>query len=318
MTDGGSAVALKEAKAEVTALEQSLFETYMHARRTGNSALTYAEYIARTQADGSLVQQRKKAIQRNRIIGLAYTLIDLMDCGWGAVQAAKDDIGQPYLQRVKSFAELMLDRCFPQAAEALVGYGFQLAMDQLTGAAAQQQVQELVKGLAGEAKTLLGLSVQSLGSLVDTLSLGHVNTDQAQVTATRGAVGGDTVPDGEVYAKDVTFDGTTMSYNQVQWFWYPQAEAACRADGVDLTQEHGIWCSDYYYRDQNPRIRRVPVRADCHYDVPSGAVGQGRAAPVPVTPEQFRKLIASERLSGYFRFVVRDGAIVTASAVYMP
>ena len=64
-----------------------------------------------------------------------------------------------------------------------------------------------------------------------------------------------------------------MTYDKLQWFWLPQAAAACAADGA---VPNGAWCTDYYYRNTNTLLRTAALTT-----ATTICAGRSRCGPRP-------------------------------------
>ncbi|WP_130508840.1 hypothetical protein [Krasilnikovia cinnamomea] len=103
----------------------------------------------------------------------------------------------------------------------------------------------------------------------------------------------------------------TITFDLVDWFEGKKAEAACKQDGV--TETANDWCTGYYYRNNNTKLRTLPVA--------SGA----KLRVVDMTPElhlvdadlaTFQK--ALDESHHLFVFDVAAGQITKADEVYTP
>ena len=62
----------------------------------------------------------------------------------------------------------------------------------------------------------------------------------------------------DVYALAKAVDTTgTVTYDEIQWFWAPQAAQKCAEDRE--APGDGSWCADYYYRNVNDRLRTAAL-----------------------------------------------------------
>jgi hypothetical protein len=84
---------------------------------------------------------------------------------------------------------------------------------------------------------------------------------------------------GTAQAKAVDTAGAgTVTYDEIQWFWAPEAAQNC---GEDRATPGGAWCTDYHCRNVNDRLAPLARPGGDHHDGPEQAaagVGYVRAA----------------------------------------
>jgi hypothetical protein len=123
------------------------------------------------------------------------------------------------------------------------------------------------------------------------------------------------VPDTQVHAKFVSLKSGMIAYNEVQWFDGKAAVRECRKDG--LKSAGAPWCLAYYYRDTNPRVRRLPVAKDvvikvCAFHVPPNADSR----LTRVTLSQLEKFEASSDPVDVVVLTIKNGEITELDEVF--
>lgn len=116
----------------------------------------------------------------------------------------------------------------------------------------------------------------------------------------------------EVYAIVTAVDQAgagSVTYDEIQWFWSPQAAQKCAEDGQDAV---GAWCTDYYYRNANTRLRTAAL-------APGVVIKLLGPAPPP-TPATLAQLAAAvgPRTDSYYSLVLLDGVVTELDQVYTP
>jgi len=120
---------------------------------------------------------------------------------------------------------------------------------------------------------------------------------------------------GEVYGfiRAVDVDQSQLTVDKVDWFWGVDAEQACTEDAVPQEAHLDGWCSIYYFRNVNPKLRVVSARPDAVITTLQGTtpVSQdlpGLADRVGSPGGEYRP----------YRILVVDGAIVELTQIYQP
>ncbi len=120
---------------------------------------------------------------------------------------------------------------------------------------------------------------------------------------------------GEVYGfiRAVDVDQSQLTLDKVDWFSGAAAEQACAADAVPQDAHLDGWCSVYYYRNVNPKLRDVSVSPDAVITTLQGTT--------PVS-DDLQTLADRAGSSGgdyhLYRSEVTDGAIVEITQIYQP
>jgi hypothetical protein len=120
---------------------------------------------------------------------------------------------------------------------------------------------------------------------------------------------------GEVYGyiRGVDVDQSQLTLDKIDWFSGAEAEQACAEDAVPQEEHLNEWCSMYYFRNVNPKLRVVSVSPDAVITTLEGNV------PVSST----LATLADEAATGLglyhpYRSVVANGAIVELTEMYQP
>jgi hypothetical protein len=120
---------------------------------------------------------------------------------------------------------------------------------------------------------------------------------------------------GEVYGfiRGVDVAQTQVTLDKVDWFWGADAEQACAVDSVSDEARLDGWCSVYYFRNVNPKLRVVSVSPDAAITTLEGTT--------PVS-EDLQALADRAGTPGGeyhpYRIIVTDGAIVALTQIYQP
>ena len=120
---------------------------------------------------------------------------------------------------------------------------------------------------------------------------------------------------GEVYGfiRGVDVAQTQVTLDKVDWFWGADAEQACAVDSVSDEARLDGWCSVYYFRNVNPKLRVVSVSPDAAITTLEGTT--------PVS-EDLQALADRAGTPGGeyhpYRINVTDGAIVALTQIYQP
>jgi hypothetical protein len=116
---------------------------------------------------------------------------------------------------------------------------------------------------------------------------------------------------GFIHAVDVA--QSQMTFDKVDWFWGADAEQACAVDNVSDERRLDGWCSVYYFRNVNPKLRVVTVHPD--------VVITSLEGTTPVSDDLQTLADRTESTSGWFRpcrVIVTDGAVVAITQIYQP
>ena len=101
--------------------------------------------------------------------------------------------------------------------------------------------------------------------------------------------------------------------DKVDWFLGTDAEQACAVDRVPDGARVNGWCSIYYFRNVNPKLRVVSVSPDAAVTTLNGS------APVSADLQALADRAATpEGEYHLYRITVTDGAIVDLTAIYQP
>lgn len=120
---------------------------------------------------------------------------------------------------------------------------------------------------------------------------------------------------GEVYGfiRGVDVARSELTLDKVDWFWGADAEQACAVDSVSDEAHLDGWCSVYYFRNVNPKLRVVSVSPDAAITTLEGTT--------PVS-EDLQALADRAGTPGGeyhpYRITVTDGAIVELTQIYQP
>jgi hypothetical protein len=120
---------------------------------------------------------------------------------------------------------------------------------------------------------------------------------------------------GEVYGfiRAVDVARSELTLDKVDWFWGADAERACAVDSVSDEAHLNGWCSVYYFRNVNRKLRVVSVSPDAVITILE-----------PTTPvnEDLQALADHAGTPGGeyypYRITVKDGAIVELTQIYQP
>jgi hypothetical protein len=120
---------------------------------------------------------------------------------------------------------------------------------------------------------------------------------------------------GEVYGfiRGVDVAQSQLTLDKVDWFRGADAEQACAVDNVPDGRRLDGWCSVYYYRNVNPKLRVVSVSPDAAITTLEGTT------PVSEDLQALADRVGS--LAGEYhpyRITVTDGAIVELTQIYQP
>ncbi len=117
---------------------------------------------------------------------------------------------------------------------------------------------------------------------------------------------------GEVYGFVTAADPATrqLTLDKIDWFTGDAAKQACAEDGVTGTDNNR--CTGWYYRNNNPALRVVPVDPDATISVLNGGV-----RPVPGDLPAVAAEIARSQHSPW-RLQVTDGQVTALEEIYLP
>ena len=120
---------------------------------------------------------------------------------------------------------------------------------------------------------------------------------------------------GQVYGfiRAVDVARSELTLDKVDWFTGADAEHACAVDGVPDQARLDGWCSVYYFRNVNPKLRVVAVSPDARITKLQGTTP---------TSEDLQTLAGRAGTPGGeyhpYRITVTDGAIVELTQIYQP
>ena len=120
---------------------------------------------------------------------------------------------------------------------------------------------------------------------------------------------------GEVYGfiRGVDVAQSQLTLDKVDWFRGADAEQACAVDGVPDGRRLDGWCSVYYYRNVNPKLRVVSVSPDAAITTLAGTT------PVSEDLQALADRVGSQAGEYHpYRITVTDGAIVELTQIYQP
>ena len=120
---------------------------------------------------------------------------------------------------------------------------------------------------------------------------------------------------GEVYGfiRGVDVAQSQLTLDKVDWFRGADAEQACAVDGVPDGRRLDGWCSVYYYRNVNPKLRVVSVSPDAVITTLAGTT------PVSEDLQSLADRVGSQAGEYHpYRITVTDGAIVELTQIYQP
>jgi hypothetical protein len=120
---------------------------------------------------------------------------------------------------------------------------------------------------------------------------------------------------GEVYGfiRAVDVDQSQLTLDKIDWFTGAAAEQACTDDAVPQEEHLNGWCSIYYFRNVNPKLRVVSVSPDAVITTLEGN------SPVGSTLATLADEAATDLgLYHPYRSVVANGAIVELTEIYQP
>jgi hypothetical protein len=120
----------------------------------------------------------------------------------------------------------------------------------------------------------------------------------------------------QVHANFVSLKSGMIAYNEVQWFDGAAAERACRKDG--LKPGGSSLCRSYYYRDTNPRVRRLPLAKDIVIKVPEFRVHPNAGSTLTrVTLSQLKRFVASRNSVGMVLLTIKNGEITEFDELFL-
>ena len=120
---------------------------------------------------------------------------------------------------------------------------------------------------------------------------------------------------GEVYGyvRAVDVQQSQLTLDKIDWFTGAAAEQACTDDAVPQEEHLNGWCSIYYFRNVNPKLRVVSVSPDAVITTLEGN------SPVGSTLATLADEAATDLgLYHPYRSVVANGAIVELTEIYQP
>jgi hypothetical protein len=121
--------------------------------------------------------------------------------------------------------------------------------------------------------------------------------------------------DGKVYGfvRGVEVPHAEITFDKVDWFSGADAAQACAVDRVPADAHVNGWCSVYYYRNVNPKLRVVPVSPDAAIRILQGTT------PVSTDLQSLADLAGGPTGDYHlYRMTVTDGAVTELTAIYEP
>jgi hypothetical protein len=101
----------------------------------------------------------------------------------------------------------------------------------------------------------------------------------------------------------------TITFNLVEWFEGKAAADACKADGEPPAEND--WCTGWYIRDKNKKLRTYPVAAGAHLRILDTGTDL-----VAADLKKFRAALLDSR--HVFAFTVKAGQITKADEIFTP
>jgi hypothetical protein len=120
---------------------------------------------------------------------------------------------------------------------------------------------------------------------------------------------------GEVYGfiRAVDVGQSQLTLDKIDWFSGAAAEQACAEDAVPDEAHLDGWCSVYYFRNVNPKLRVVTVSPDAAITALQGTT------PVREDLQALADRVNSSAGEHHsYRIVVTNGAIVELTMIYQP
>ncbi len=120
---------------------------------------------------------------------------------------------------------------------------------------------------------------------------------------------------GEVYGFIRAVDAirSEITVDKVDWFAGADAEQACTVDNVPSESRTNGWCSIYYFRNVNPKLRVVSVSPDAAITTLQGTT------PVSEGLQALADRAATPTGEYHpYRITVTDGAVVALTQLYEP
>lgn len=151
-------------------------------------------------------------------------------------------------------------------------------------------------------------------TVVSTSTTGDAGTSTQPTTVSAETTGPATDLTGKVYGRIVSVDpeGRQLTLDEFDWFTGEAAQQACAEDGV--VEHNNGWCTDYYYRNRNPKLRVVAVGPDATVTTLVG----GSPTEVSSDLTTVAQRIAGNESSDLFRITVEDGRVTSIQELYFP
>lgn len=191
-----------------------------------------------------VIVMRELSVEKPDVLRNAGLINDGVNCVAGTYSNGPPESTD--VDEITKFALGTAKRCASTAVEGL-----------------KENVGDVLGVVAAFPDTLDALAAVADGVKVADPFSGHV-AGQFDLRFTRAAdapgVAAPQPPGGtDIYAlaKAVDTAGAgAMTYDEIQWFWAPDAAQKCAEDRVT---PNGAWCTDYYYRNVNDRLRTAAI-----------------------------------------------------------
>lgn len=306
MSAGETLLVRDTVKAAIKALDDKVLES----RRLDGTPYTLADAARDTAWDSELGRQlaATNPAFAVHIVNQAFAVLGTISC---AISSVKVPVTGGNLDAALA---PLFDSCFPAFVGATVTNMLGSVTDLADPRKREKLAAELVKGLIAEAlnlrRAVTAVVAEPLSALlpgVDLASPELVARCSAAQCMTVPASPVSPVSTTEVYAllKAVDTQGPGLvTYDEIQWFWEPEATAACVADGYTPYPDQE-WCNDYYYRNTNSRLRTAafgPVSTIALNGT------DGNPPPVPATLAQLAAQIDPD-VDLIYRLRLADGLI---------
>jgi hypothetical protein len=158
-----------------------------------------------------------------------------------------------------------------------------------------------------------GSSATSLRDPAATASVPSATKMATKQPLTPTAPASTPVPDQQMHAHPVALMSGTITYDEVQWFDGKAARRECRKDGLKTGLSD--WCTSYYYKTANPRVRRLPMAKNMVIKVPRFRVEANRGSTLTtVTLSQLEKFVDTMDI---VRLTIKNGEITEFDELFL-